>query len=399
MDVLTIGGIFILGGVIGGIIVWLVLKNKAVALETRLKITEESKQGLTNTFEALAASSLKSNNESFLQLAKQALETKLTEGEGKIEERKKAVEELIKPLNERLKGIEDKQKEDITSIKTITDTMVVAQQTLAKETRNLSMALKTPQVRGRWGETTLKRAAELAGMVEHCDFTEQENLETEDGWKRPDMIVHLPDKRDVVVDSKVPLDAFLRAVEAEDEEDKKKELATHARQVKDHYKKLARKEYWDAVGTPEFVVLFLPGESFLAAALQEDPTLLEDAMQNRIVLATPSSLFCLLHAVRHGWRQEQVEENARQISELGKEIYERLADWASHLEKIGGSLDKAVDAYNDGMGSLERRVLVSARRFKDLGISSGKDVPETTTVNVICKASPELQAPQTPSVE
>ncbi|MBN1691386.1 MAG: DNA recombination protein RmuC [Dehalococcoidia bacterium] len=400
MDVLTVIVSFFLGCALGGIVIWLILRNKAVALETRLKITEESKQGLIDTFEALAASSLKNNNEAFLQLATQALNTQLTEGEGKIEARKKAVDELIKPLSDRLKGIEDKQKEDIISIKTITETMVAAQQTLAKETRNLTMALRAPHVRGRWGETTLRRVVELTGMVEHCDFTEQESIETAEGWKRPDMVVHLPNNRDIVVDSKASIDSFLQAAAAETEDDQKSALRTHAKHIRDHYKKIAGKEYWQAIGTtPEFVVLFLPAESFLSAALQQDPALLEDAMRERVVLATPSSLFCLLHAVRHGWRQEQIEENAKRISELGREIYERLADWAGHLEKIGTSLDKAVDAYNAGMGSLERRVLVTARRFKDLGIASSKDIPETTTVNVICKASPELQVPQTPSAE
>lgn len=398
MDTLIIVGFFLLGCSIGGIIIWLILRGKTGVLEAKLQAAEEFKQKLPVTFKALAADSLKENNEAFLTLAKQSLETKLVEGEGKIEERKKAVEELIKPLNDRLKGIEDKQKEDITTIDTISKSMIEAQATLSKETRNLTMALRTPQVRGRWGETTLRRVVELAGMVEHCDFTEQESFETEEGRKRPDMIVHLPSQRDLAVDSKASMDLYLQATAAETEEDQKALLAAHAKHVRDHYKKLASKEYWQAIGTtPEFVVLFLPAESFLSAALQHDPTLLEDAMKDRIVLATPSSLFCLLHAIKHGWRQEQLEENVRQISQLGRELYERIADWATHLEKIGTSLDKAVDAYNAGMGSLERRVLVSARRFKDLGIASTKEIPEMPTIEVITRDAPELQGPQEPA--
>ncbi len=391
MDLAVIIGAIIVGALFGGVVVWLILKNKAAVLVEKLKVAEEAKLGLSDTFKAIAADSLKNNNELFLQLANQALGNKLTEGEGKIEARKKAVDELIMPLNERLKGIEDKQKEDFTSIKTITDSMLVGQTTLAKETRNLAMALKAPQVRGRWGETTLRRVVELAGMVEHCDFTEQESFETENGWKRPDMTIHMPDKRDIPLDSKASMDFYLQAAAAESDDEQKEALVKHASLVRGHCKKLASKEYWQAIGTaPEFVVLFIPAESFLSAALQQDPALLEDAMREKVILATPSSLLGLLHAVRHGWRQGQLEENAKQISELGREIYERLADWAGHLDKIGSSLDKAVSEYNAGMGSLERRVLVSARRFKEYGISSGKEIMEIEGVDVVTRPAPEL---------
>jgi DNA recombination protein RmuC len=377
---------FLVGVVVGGLVVWLTLRVRTtatrVALETKLKAAEEAQNKLLQTFDSLAAAALRSNSESFLQLAKQALETHLTHAQGDLDLRKQAVEALVKPLKETLDKIES---------------MVSTQKELAKETRNLATALRTPQVRGRWGETTLRRVAELVGMVEHCDFVEQRSIAAEGTMKRPDMIVLLPNQRRIVVDAKTPLDAYLQSIEADSEESKLAALKKHAKQVRDRFRELAAKSYWASLEcTPEFVVLFLPGEPFLSAALQEDPTLLEDAMSEKVVLATPASLFCLLSAVSYGWREEQLTENARQISQLGREIHDRIADWAVHLDKLGEYLEKAVETFNNSVGSLEHRVLVSARRFREFGVLSDKEVPELSPINTTVREAPKIEGPTVP---
>lgn len=382
---------FLAGAAVGGVIVWLALSMKAtttrVALETRLKAAEEAQNKLSQTFDSLAAAALRNNSESFLQLAKQALETHLTHAQGDLDQRKQAVEALVKPLKETLDKIEQERQKAYGGFEKMTDT-------LAKETRNLSQALRTPQVRGRWGESTLRRVVELAGMVEHCDFIEQSSIATEGKIQRPDMIVLLPNQRRIAVDAKTPLDAYLQSIEADSEESRQAALKQHARQVKDRFRELAAKSYWASLeSTPEFVVLFLPGESFLSAALQEEPSLMEDAMSEKVVLATPASLFCLLNAVNHGWREERLTENALHISQLGREIHDRIADWAVYLEKLGEHLEKAVDAFNDGMGSLERRVLVSARRFKEFGVASDKEVPELPAIDTAIQEVPQIEKP------
>ncbi len=377
---------FLAGVALGGIIAWLVLRTNKVALETKLKAAEEAQTGLSQTFDSLAAAALRSNNETFLQLAKQVLETQLTHAQGDLDQRKQAVEALVKPLKETLDKLEQERQKAYGGFEKMTET-------LAKETRNLSQALRTPQVRGRWGESTLRRVAELSGMVEHCDFIEQVSIAGEGAVKRPDMIVFLPNQCRIVIDAKTPLDAYLQSIEADSEESRQAALKQHARQVKDRFRELAAKSYWASLEfTPEFVVLFLPGEPFLSAALQEDPSLLEDAMNEKVVLATPASLFCLLIAVSHGWRQEQLTENARRISQLGREIHDRIADWAGHLDTLGAHLKKAVESFNDSIGSLEHRVLVSARRFKEFGVPGEKEVPELSEVNTAVRDVPEIKA-------
>jgi DNA recombination protein RmuC len=392
---------FLVGVVVGGLVVWLTLRVRTtatrVALETKLKAAEEAQNKLLQTFDSLAAAALRSNSESFLQLAKQALETHLTHAQGDLDLRKQAVEALVKPLKETLDKIEQERTTAYGGFKQMTESMVSTQKELAKETRNLATALRTPQVRGRWGETTLRRVAELVGMVEHCDFVEQRSIAAEGTMKRPDMIVLLPNQRRIVVDAKTPLDAYLQSIEADSEESKLAALKKHAKQVRDRFRELAAKSYWASLEcTPEFVVLFLPGEPFLSAALQEDPTLLEDAMSEKVVLATPASLFCLLSAVSYGWREEQLTENARQISQLGREIHDRIADWAVHLDKLGEYLEKAVETFNNSVGSLEHRVLVSARRFREFGVLSDKEVPELSPINTTVREAPKIEGPTVP---
>jgi DNA recombination protein RmuC len=392
---------FVIGFVLGGFFCWLALRARETAtqarLKTQLEMAESSQQMMSNTFDSLASRALQSNNETFIQLAKQVLDIRITEAKGDLELKQQAFGALVQPLREALANMETARQTAYGGFKEMTDQMVAAQQELAQETRNLTLALRTPQVRGRWGESTLRRVVELVGLVEHCDFAEQTSIDAEESRKRPDMIVYLPSKRQIVVDAKTPLDAYLVAIEADNDESRDKALKHHAKQVRDRYVELAAKSYWTALDfTPEFVVLFLPAEPFLSAALQQDPTLLEEAMSKRVVLATPASLFCLLHAVSYGWKQEKLAENALHIGQLGREIHDRISDWAEHLEKLGSSLRKAVDAFNDSIGSLERRVLVTARRFKDLGISSDKEVKELSQLDIAIREIPEVKGAKLP---
>ena len=397
---------FVIGLFSGALLCWLVLRVRATAtevkLKTQLEMAQKAQEDLSATFNLLAAKALQSNNDAFLQLANQVLETRMTQAQGDLDLRKQAVAEMVNPLKTALEKIEKDRNTAYGGFQTMTSQMVKAQEELAKQTRNLTSALRTPQVRGRWGESTLRRVVELVGMVEYCDFAEQSSIDTEGTLKRPDMIVSLPNERKIVVDAKTPLDAYLQAIEAESDESRVTALKRHAKQVRDRCGELAAKSYWAALDyTPEFVVLFLPGEPFLSAALQQDPKLLEDAMSRKVVLATPASLFCLLHAASYGWKQEKLAENALHISQLGREIHDRIADWASHLVKLGDSLEKAVDSFNNSVGSLEHRVLVSARRFKELGISSDKEVPEVSPLDIAVRAIPEakpLTLPNEPKV-
>jgi DNA recombination protein RmuC len=260
------------------------------------------------------------------------------------------------------------------------------------ETGNLVKALRAPQVRGRWGEITLRRVAELAGMSAHCDFSEQESVLSEEGRLRPDMLVKLPNNKLVVVDSKAPLQSYLDSLESQTEEDRKNKLREHARLIQVHLQKLSAKNYWDQFPeTPEFVILFLPGENFFSAALEQNPHLIEEGVNQKVILATPTTLITLLRAVAYGWRQESLAENAQAISELGKILYERLAKMAGHLEVLGKFLDKSVQTYNESIGSLETRVLTAARKFKELGISSKWEIAELQPLE---KTSRALQAPE-----
>jgi DNA recombination protein RmuC len=352
-------------------------------LDAQKRLLEEAKARLAEAFRALAADALKSSNEDFLRLAEQRFKMLAQEAAGELEARKTAVGALVQPLQQAMsayqqeaRALEEKRLREISGVGRQLTEVAQAQTALQRETSNLVNALRAPQVRGRWGEIALRKTAELAGMTKHCDFTEQETVQTEGGRLRPDMIVHLPAKRDIVVDAKVALNAYLEALEVTTPEQREAALVRHAQQVRMHVRRLASKEYWNQFPqAPDFVVLFIPGEVFFAAAMERDPDLLQDALSSQVLIATPTTFVGLLLTAAYGWRQEQVAENAQRISELGRQVHERLAILIEHFAVVGKSLEKAVEAYNKAVGSLETRVLPAARRFPELDSGSGKPIP------------------------
>lgn len=372
------------------------------AAEARLQVLEskfqeeqkhlqETRKELSDAFNALAGEALKSNNQAFIALARSTFETIQAQAKGDLETRQKAIEGVVSPLRQAVERYEQQilqmEKAREKAYGTLEEqlrTLGEANQKLQAETTHLASALSSPlKARGRWGELTLRRVAELAGMSEHCDFSEQETFTTEAGRQRPDMIVNLPGNRRIAVDAKVPLQAFIEAVDPDKpEEEKRKALERHSELVRAHLNQLAERRYWDQVGPElELVVLFLPGESFFSAALEQDRELIEDGMKKHVVLATPTTLIALLHAVAYGWRQEQVARNAQDISDLGKEVYDRMKTFLGHFEGIGSSLHRATDNYNKAVGSLESRVLPSTRKFKELGAATGEEIAELETVD------------------
>ena len=360
-------------------------------LAEQKKLLEDAQSQLTNTFKALSADALKSNNQAFLELAKKTLDAVVTDAKGDLGKKQEAIQGLVKPLKDALvryethvKALEESRQKAYGGLEEHLKTLVSTQQSLRKETGNLVTALRAPQVRGRWGEMTLKRAVELAGMSEHCDFTEQVTVESEAGKLRPDMIVRLPAGQEIVLDAKVALDAYLDAVSAESDDDRKVCLTRHARQVRDHMNKLSQKSYWKQFKkAPEFVVMFIPGESFFAAAVDIDKTLIEDGINNKIVIVTPATLIALLRAVAYGWRQEQLAEHAEFVCDLGKQLYERIKTFAQHMGSVGKGLEKANDSYNKAVGSLESRVFPAARKFEELGVTPGPDIPAIQPVETL----------------
>ncbi len=382
------------------------LQFELKAAKEKQDLLERAEEKLSNTFKALSADALKASNEQFLQLAKSSLATQSEEAKGEIEKRKTAIENLIKPVAEslgkfelRIGEIEKIREGAYAELKQQVKNLSEGQQDLHKETASLVRALRQPTGRGQWGEMQLKRVVELAGMQEHCDFETQHNTTDDEGKRlRPDMVVHLPGGKTIVVDSKTPMDAFLDALEATEDKAREDALLRHARQVRTHIQQLSSKDYISQFDqSPEFTVLFLPSESFFSAALQSDPGLIEKGIEQSVILATPTTLIALLRSVAYGWRQEAIALNAREISQLGKTLHERLSILAGHFTKLGRSLGTAVQDYNKAIGSFETRVLSSARKFEEL--RAAPDSKTIENVNPIDHTPREPQSASLPAPE
>ncbi|HEX3912445.1 MAG TPA: DNA recombination protein RmuC [Steroidobacteraceae bacterium] len=358
------------------------LKSEETLSAEREQAAARSREQLQAVFGELARESLQSNSEVFLTLARERLTRQQLDASQILKERETAIDNMVQPIREALakteaqiRSIERERIDSFATLKSQMELLAVGQNLLSRETRNLVTALRRPGVRGQWGEITLRRVVELSGMTLHVDFTEQQHVSTESGAIRPDMVVHMPEQRDIVVDVKTPLDAYLSAVEAQTDEDRNAQLRRHAQIVAARVRELASKQYWSQFArSPDFVVLFLPGDQFLSAALQENPGLIDDSMRQNIMLATPTSLIALLKVISYGWKQTALAENAQEVRQLGEELYKRLAVFGEHLGKLGKSLGSSVESYNRAVGSLEQQVLPAARRFPELGLRSAREI-------------------------
>jgi DNA recombination protein RmuC len=360
------------------------------SMEEQKRLLDDARERLTDTFKALSADALRQNQSSFLEMAT----TQLGRRQEAIDAAVRPLQEALARYEEHVRALEATRQDAYGTLKEQLRSLAVTNAELQRETGQLATALRAPNVRGRWGEITLHRVVELAGLAEHCDYGEQVTVEGQAGRLRPDMVVHLPGGREIVVDAKVPLSAYLDAMGGATPDERASGFARHAVQVRQHMTILSGKAYWEQFTTaPELVVMFIPGEAFVGAAVEADPALLEDGMARRIVVATPTTLVALLRAIGYGWRQERVATNAAQISELGRQLYERLRTLGGHVEEVGGALSRAVRAYNNAVGSLESRVLPAARRFRDLGAAGGDDIETLSTLD---QSPRPLTAPEYP---
>ena len=380
------------------------LESAAAQEASRLKVLEQSETQLRAAFGALAGEALRANNEQFLHMARQVLGRDQAVAEGALKEREAAIAQLVLPLRASLErteaqveALERERRETFATLRAQIESLSGGQAQLSRETRNLVTALRRPEVRGRWGELTLRRLVELAGLTEHCDFTEQPTVAGEEGRLRPDLVVHMPEARDLVIDAKSPFEAYLAALEAPTEEERSLALKRHASQVEARVRDLASKSYWSQFErSPEFAVLFLPGDQFLSAALAERPELLENALSQSVVITTPSTLIALLKTVAYGWRQSEVAHNAALIRDLGQELYRRLSTFDGHLARTGQRLAAAVEAYNAAVGSLERQVLPQARRFTELGVTADAPLPVLEQVTQLTRSAPAAALAEPP---
>jgi DNA recombination protein RmuC len=380
------------------------IASQAQQQERDAAMLRQTETQLRLAIENASRAALDANSETFIKLAREVFGTDQARAQATLKEREEAIKQLVEPLKlalarqeERAQALERTHLESAGKLSGQIENLVKVQDLLQRETRNLSTALRRPEVRGRWGEITLRRVVELAGMSEHCDFTEQEHVALEGGALRPDLVVRMPEDRCIVVDAKTPLDAYLAAVEASDDDARREALSRHARQVEERVRELGRKSYWEQFEhSPEFAVLFLPGDQFLSAALAEKPELIDAALKQRIIVTTPSTLMALLKVIAYGWRQSRVTENAREIRELGQDLHKRLSVFVNHLQKVGRSLGSAVECFNAAVGSMERNVLPQARKFTELGASTDTPIEpvdqlETGVRSVAAALPPSLE--------
>ncbi len=362
------------------------LQQERQQFREKLTLLEQAKAELSNSFQALSAQALERNNRTFLDLAKSTFECLQENAKGDLKEKQQAINELLTPIKASLSNVDQKleslEKTRISTFEVLRHQiheLAVTQKDLRLETANLVKALKTPHIRGRWGEMQLRRVVEMSGMSAHCDFVEQNTIIADETRFRPDMIINLPGGKKIVIDAKAPLAAYLASLEANDENQRQSCLKDHARQVRAHIQDLSQRSYWDQFKqseTPEFVILFLPGETFFSAALEQDPNLIEVGVEKKVMLATPATLIALLHAIAYGWRQEALAENAREISQEGRDLYKRLSDMGGHFARLGQTINGTVKAYNNTVASLESRVLPSARRLKSLEVANSlEEIP------------------------
>lgn len=402
-------GVSLLSALLGWLVARLAAARRIATLEAMLeyemKSAEENVAALEKSFSALSRQALDENSRSFLQLARQSMESFKARAEGDLRLREQAVENLVRPLEQalaraerRIREFDRDRRQAHGELSGQLRLMAESQNRLQLETRNLVQALRRPEVRGRWGEMTLRRLVELSGMVEHCDFDEQPTVQGKNGQLRPDLVVHLPAGRDIVVDVKTPLDAYLGAAEAGEEAERKRQLERHARQLRQRIGELAGKRYWEQFpSAPDFVVLFIPGEQFLSAATAVDPDLLEKALEQRVVLATPVSLVALLRTIAYGWRQERINENALRLRETAEEFHARLAVFSEHLAALGLALEKTVASYNRGVGSYQRKLMPIARQFRAAGVE--KHAPDTQPEAVEMQPARIAGTPTPPAAE